>query len=215
VAAKEPREVAGLGRAETPAEKNDRVQKARQERRARQTMRNLVWSLLVSLGLVALLIVVVVRPDTNLVEDIDWVAVAEEGADSLPSDPLYPRMSELWSSNRAEITTEPGAEVVWSIGLLGPENSYVSFDQGFGADIAWLAAQVDGAPVTGEVEFGYGVDTLTWQEYDRTESAPGANNAYALALEQEGFFLVVSGTSQQAVAEIVEDVTFQLTTARR
>ena len=75
MADKEPREVAGLGRPETPLEKNDRVQKARRERRARQTTRNLVWSLLTSLGVVALLIVVVVRPDTNLVEDIDWRVV--------------------------------------------------------------------------------------------------------------------------------------------
>ena len=90
MAAKAPREVAGLGRAETPREKADRVQKGRTERRARQTMRNLVWSLLVSLAVMALLIIVVVRPDTNLVDDIDWVMIAEEGTDSLPEDPVYP-----------------------------------------------------------------------------------------------------------------------------
>ena len=211
MADKEPREVAGLGRPETPLEKNDRVQKARQERRARQTTRNLVWSLLTSLGIVALLIVVVVRPDTNLVEDIDWRSVAEESAGSLPSKPLYPQLYDLWSSNRAEIVNEPGADIVWSIGLLGPENSYVSFDQGFGADATWVAGKVEQSPSTGSVELGYGVTTLEWVEYDRTVADEGANNAYVLVLEQEGFVLVVAGTSKRAVGQITDDITFQLT----
>ena len=211
MADKEPREVAGLGRPETPLEKNDRVQKARQERRARQTTRNLVWSLLTSLGIVALLIVVVVRPDTNLVEDIDWRSVAEESAGSLPSKPLYPQLYDLWSSNRAEIVNEHGADIVWSIGLLGPENSYVSFDQGFGADATWVAGKVEQSPSSGSVELGYGTQTLEWTEYDRTAADEGANNAYVLVLEQEGFILVVSGTSKRAVAQITDDITFQLT----
>lgn len=212
MADKEPREVAGLGRPETPLEKNDRVQKARRERRARQTTRNLVWSLLTSLGVVALLIVVVVRPDTNLVQDIDWRAVAQESAGSLPGQPLYPGLYDLWSSNRAEIVNEPGADIVWSIGLLGPENSYVAFDQGFGADATWVAGKVEQSPSSGSVELGYGVNTLEWIEYDRTAADEGANNAYVLVLEQEGFILVVAGTSKRAVAQITDDITFQLTT---
>lgn len=211
MADKEPREVAGLGRPETPLEKNDRVQKARRERRARQTTRNLVWSLLTSLGVVALLIVVVVRPDTNLVEDIDWRVVAQESAGSLPGEPLYPRLYDLWSSNRAEIVNEPGADIVWSIGLLGPENSYVAFDQGFGADATWVAGKVEQSPPSGSVELGYGTNTLEWIEYDRSAADEGANNAYVLVLEQEEFILVVAGTSKRAVAQITDDITFQLT----
>jgi hypothetical protein len=211
MADKEPREVAGLGRPETPLEKNDRVQKARRERRARQTTRNLVWSLLTSLGVVALLIVVVVRPDTNLVEDIDWRVVAQESAGSLPGEPLHPRLYDLWSSNRAEIVNEPGADIVWSIGLLGPENSYVAFDQGFGADATWVAGKVEQSPSSGSVELGYGTNTLEWIEYDRSAADEGANNAYVLVLEQEEFILVVAGTSKRAVAQVTDDITFQLT----
>jgi hypothetical protein len=187
------------------------VQKARRERRARQTTRNLVWSLLTSLGVVALLIVVVVRPDTNLVEDIDWRVVAQESAGSLPGEPLYPRLYDLWSSNRAEIVNEPGADIVWSIGLLGPENSYVAFDQGFGADATWVAGKVEQSPSSGSVELGYGTNTLEWIEYDRSAADEGANNAYVLVLEQEEFILVVAGTSKRAVAQITDDITFQLT----
>ena len=69
---------------EDPEAKAARVTKARAERKARQNMRNLIWSLLASLGIVALLVIVVVRPDTNLVQEIDWQEVAAQSADQLP-----------------------------------------------------------------------------------------------------------------------------------
>ena len=128
MAGKAPREVAGLGRPETPREKSERVAAARAERKARQNTRNLVWSLLASLGVVALLVILVVRPDTNLVDEVDWVEVAAEAKDQLPGEPIVPMLSDLWSANRAEVTSEPGSTATWSIGLLGPERSYVFVD---------------------------------------------------------------------------------------
>ena len=77
MAAKAPREVAGLGRAETPSEKADRVHKGRTERRARQTMRNLVWSLLVSLAvmaLIALLLIAASRPRLRPIASVDEIS---------------------------------------------------------------------------------------------------------------------------------------------
>ena len=144
---KEPAEVAGLGRPETPAEKNDRVQKARALRKGRQNMRNLVWSLLASLGVVALLVIVVVRPDESLVESVQWEAIAEQAAPGLPGEPIVPRLSELWGSNRAEVRKEPGADATWSIGFLGPEQSYVFVDQGFEADAQWIQQRLDNARI--------------------------------------------------------------------
>jgi hypothetical protein len=85
-------------------------------------MRNLVWSVLASLGVVALLVIVVVRPDTNLVEEIDWQEVAEQSSSQLPGEPLVPMLSDLWSANRAEVTKEPGCRgdlVDWFAGTRG------------------------------------------------------------------------------------------------
>jgi hypothetical protein len=210
VSAKQPREVAGLGRPETPAEKNERVTTARAERRSHQTALNLVWSLLVSLGVVALLVVVVVRPDTNLVNEVDWRSVAEESADALPGEPLAPFLYDLWTSNRAEIFSEPGTDITWSIGLLGPENSYVSFDQGFGADASWVAGKVEQSPLTGEVLLGLEPDTVTWEEYDRTAFDAGANNAYVLSVELAESIIVIAGNNKRAVEQVAEDVSFQI-----
>jgi len=186
------------------------VTTARAERRSHQTALNLVWSLLVSLGVVALLVVVVVRPDTNLVDEVDWRSVAEESAGSLPAEPLAPFLYDLWTSNRAEISPEPGTDITLSIGLLGPENSYVSFDQGFGADASWVAGKVEQSPLTGEVLLGLEPDTTTWEEYDRTAFDAGANNAYVLSVVLAESIIVIAGNNKRAVEQVAEDVSFQI-----
>lgn len=201
-----------MGRPETPAEKNERVQKARAERKARQNMRNLVWSLLASLGVVALLVIVVVRPDESLVESVQWEAVAEEAAPSLPGAPIVPRLSELWESNRAEIRKEPGADATWSIGFLGPEQSYVFVDQGFGADASWVQQRLNNSRTTGVVTLGY-QEELSWDEYDRQAQDPGGNRAYLVVTEWDNSILVVGGTSQQAVHEVASDISDQIMAA--
>jgi len=211
VASQEPREVAGLGRPETPAEKHDRVTKARAERRARQTTRNLVWSLLTSLGIVALLIIVVVRPDNTLVESVDYHSVAAEISDELPGRAVVPQLSEQWSANRAGISQEPGASVTWSLGLLGPESSYVFLDQGFSADPSWVALRTDRAPSTGDISFGYdGYPSVVWEEYDRRESDPESNNAYVVMVVWDDSTIIVGGTSQRAVSDVANEVSYQL-----
>lgn len=197
---------------EDPAAKAERTAKARAERRARQNMRNLVWSLLASLGLVALLIIVVVRPDTNLVETVDWEEVAEQSESDLPGDPVVPMLSDLWSSNRAEVTSEPGSEATWSIGLIGPEDSYVFVDQGFGASESWVAVRTENFPSTGTIDFGYsGPNILTWVEYDRRDVDSGGNNAYVVVYDAGESIIVVGGTDARGVAEVANDLTWQLT----
>lgn len=212
---KEPPEVAGLGRPETPAEKNDRVQKARAERKARQNMRNLVWSLLASLGVVALLVIVVVRPDESLRDSVEWEAIAEQATPGLPGAPIVPRLSDLWESNRAEVRNEPGASATWSIGFLGPEQSYVFVDQGFGADTSWVAKRTENHPVTGEVPLGYDPQSdVAWDEYDRQNVDPGGNRAYVLVLVLEDSTIAVGGTNKQGVREVAMDISDQVAQER-
>jgi hypothetical protein len=195
---------------EHPEDKAARVAKARAERRARQNMRNLIWSMLASLGVVALLVIVVVRPDTNLVNEVDWRVVADQSADQLPGDPVVPMLSDLWVANRAEVSSEAGAEATWSIGLLGPEDSYVFVDQGFGASDEWLALRTERSPSTGEIDLGYSPDQVTWVEYDRREVDPAGNNAYIVVLETPQSTVVVGGTNAKGVTEVATDLSWRL-----
>jgi hypothetical protein len=195
---------------EDPEDKAARLAKARAERKARQNMRNLVWSMLASLGVVALLVIVVVRPDTDLVQQIDWREVAEQSADQLPGEPVTPMLSDLWTSNRAEVTAEPGADVTWSIGLLGPEDTYVFVDQGFGANEAWVAQRVEQSASTGTVLLGYSPNQVEWVEYDRRDIDPGGNNAYVLVLDYDDSIVVVGGTNAKGVSEVANEVSWRL-----
>jgi len=195
---------------ENPEDKAARVAKARAERRARQNMRNLIWSMLASLGVVALLVIVVVRPDANLVEEIDWREVAEQSTGQLPGEPVVPMLSGLWTSNRAEVTQEPGADITWSIGLLGPEDSYVFVDQGFGANDSWVAQRVEQSASTGDVLLGYPPNQVEWLEYDRREADPGANNAYVVVLEYDNSIVVVGGNNAKGVMEVANEVSWRL-----
>jgi hypothetical protein len=166
--------------------------------------------MLASLGVVALLVIVVVRPDTDLVQQIDWREVAQQSADQLPGEPVTPMLSDLWTSNRAEVTSEPGSDVTWSIGLLGPEDSYVFVDQGFGANEAWVALRVEQSASTGEVLLGYAPNQVQWREYDRREVDPHGNNAYVVVFDYEDSIVVVGGNNAQGVVEVANEVSWRL-----
>jgi hypothetical protein len=179
-------------------------------------MRNLVWSLLASLGVVALLVIVVVRPDTNLVDTVDWVAIADNAEAQLPGAPITPMLSDVWSANRAEVTAEPGASATWSIGLLGPEQSYVFVDQGFGADSLWLSSRTERSNPTGTASFGYGPpNELVWEEYDRRDQDPDGIRSYVVVFTTAESTIVVGGTDERGVREVANDISFQLTATRQ
>lgn len=195
---------------EPPEKKAARAAQAREERRQRQNVRNLAWSIIASLGIVALLVIVVVRPDTNLVEEVNWREVAAQSADQLPGEPITPTLSDLWKGNRAEVKEELGSGITWSLGLLGPENSYVFIDQGFEADEAWLIEKTEQAKKTDELTLGYGKGQITWIEYDRRMVDPTGNNAYLLSFRSKTSTVVVGGTDARGVIEVATEASWQL-----
>lgn len=208
MAKKEPREVAGLGRPETPEETRARVEKARAERRSRQTIRNLVWSMLASLGVVVLLVLVVARPDQNLVQPVEWQEVATRASEELPGSVIEPQLPDGWFANRAEIETAPGTNGVWSLGLITADRHYVFLDQGFGADASWIAQRTQTSPPTGElVLFSESGAELTWTEYDRRDVDEGGNYAYLLVVTANDSVVVVGGSDAASVTELARRVT--------
>ena len=207
MAGKQPREVAGLGRPETPEESQARIAQARAERRGRQTMKNLAWSMLASLGVVAVLIFVVVRPDQSLVEPVDWRGVAREASVQLPAEPVVPELSEQWSANRAEISQAGGAATVWSVGFISRHQGFVFIDQGFGTDSSWLGLRTRQALPTNQVVLhGEGSQGILFREYDRRANDPEGNYAYLLVYTGDHTTIVIGGTNKDAVTEIAQAV---------
>jgi hypothetical protein len=210
VSPRAPRVVAELGRPETPQETADRKSAASAKRRANQTWFNLVIALVASLGIVAFLVIVVVRPDQSAPKaDIDWATTASQAQGAAPSHLVVPELPKDWRANRAEYAADTADNVpTWGIGFLTPKGQYIGLTQGLGANDSWVADQLDKHRATGSVT----VSGTTWVVYDRRTADDPGNLAYALVAEFDGSDVVLAGTASDAefrtlAAAVVADET--------
>lgn len=114
-------------------------QKAK-ERRAKQTVNNLLLSLLATAGLVLVLIFIVPRDDSSRIPHIDYAAVAEQASIASEKDVLAPALPKDWWSNKATWLGQPVDAVPrFEVGFVGPNNQYIGMTQAFGVNPTWLA----------------------------------------------------------------------------
>jgi hypothetical protein len=190
--------VAELGRAETPDEIAERKAAASAKRRSNQTATNLVLALLSSLGVVALVVLVVVRPTSIDRDPIDYAAVAADAQAAVDVPLVVPDLPNGWTANRAELVTrEPDGIDSWQIGLLTPGEGYIGFVQGIDVDARWTSDQTASAETTGRVTIGDRV----WQVYDRRDVEDPGNLAYILATVSGDSTFVLGGTASDAEFE--------------
>ncbi|WP_378147043.1 DUF4245 domain-containing protein [Cnuibacter sp. UC19_7] len=206
--------VAELGRPETPQETAARLAEQSRLYRQRKTLNNLVLSLLVSVGLVAVIILAVPRPTTVQRDPIDYAQVAESVQTSMPVPLAVPSLPEGWTSNAAELRGG-GADGVasWYIGLLtsGDSPQYVGLTQALDSNPTWMAQQLGDSVAAGTVD----LDGVTWTVFDnRGRSGDFGNNQYALEAESGRSTYIVAGTAtpeevQQVAASIASNVLAQ------
>jgi hypothetical protein len=184
--------VAELGRPETPDEIADRRAAASARRRGNQTTLNLVLALLASLGIVALIVLVVVRPQSVDRPAVDYHASAVDAQEAVDVPLAVPELPGAWSANRAELV-QAGADGVesWQIGLLTPSTQYIGFVQGIDANATWVSQQVAQASATDSIQ----IDGTTWQVYDRRDVDDPGNVAYALSAVFDRSTVVLAGTA--------------------
>src|SRR4051794_11284907 len=148
---KPPAVVAELGRPETPEETAARKAENSANHRNRQTVNNLVYSLIATVALVAVIVLVVPRGNpTSSAPAVDYTAVASQGQGSEPDRLLVPALPSDWKSNNAELRTSAADKVdSWYIGLLTPKGQFVGITQGFDANDSWVAEQVNKSMIKG------------------------------------------------------------------
>lgn len=189
---KQPRVVAELGRPETPEETAARKAEASRIRRANQTSINLVVALIASLGIVAFLVAVVVRPDSTGREPVDYVSIAAGLDESAPL--AAPPIPADWYANNARIRTEAGVRT-WVVGFITSSNRYIGLDQGLGVDPAtnptWLSQAVNGLRPTGTTR----IEGVEWTLYDNRDDPDPGNYAYAMSAQLDGSVVVLHGTA--------------------
>jgi hypothetical protein len=184
--------VAELGRPETPDETAARKTEASRLRRSNQTTLNLVLATLASLGIVAFLVAVVVRPDVTQRPPIDYAAIAATADEAVPL--VAPAIPADWYANDARITSESGVRS-WVIGFITGSNTYIGLDQGVGVDPSanptWLSESLNGMAATGTTR----IDGVEWTVYDHRDGDDPGNYAYALSAELDGSVVALHGTA--------------------
>jgi hypothetical protein len=189
-AEREPAIVAELGRPETPEEAADRRAESSRNRRANQTLFNLVVATVASLLVVLFLVVVVVRPDSATTTPVDYRSIAAD-AQSGTSEPLIaPILPSGWYANDAQFGTTAGV-LSWYVGLVTPSTQFIAINQGINANPTWLAGILGSGAATGATTIG----GIAWTVYDhRTDKNPG-NLAYALSGTLGASTVVLHGTA--------------------
>jgi hypothetical protein len=192
-AAKPPVVVAELGRPETLEETADRKAEASRNYRARKTINNLWFSIIVTVGLVLLIVIFVPRNDTPLTQSIDYVAVTTDAQGDYPVPLAIPELSKKWSSNAAEDRTSNLDDVAaWYVGLITPSNQFLGLTQGVDANPSWVVEQVDRSRASGEVT----IDGVDWTVYDNSDASGDTGNVkYALSTESGRSTFVIAGTA--------------------
>lgn len=191
---KPPAVVAELGRPETPEETAARKAQNSANHRNRQTINNLVYSLIATVALVIVIVLVVPRGNPTATQPpVDYASVAQEAQGSQADPLLVPKLPADWTSNSAELRTKTADGVdAWYIGLITPKGEYIGITQGFDANDSWVADQVDKSRIGGTRD----IDGVTWDVYDNRKSSSGAGNVeYALTTNAGHSSIVVVGTA--------------------
>ena len=189
-----PAVVAELGRPETPEETAERKAADSRNHRNRQTVNNLVFSLIATVAVVALIVLFVPRGQPAGAPAVDYASIARQAQGAEPDALLTPALPSGWKSNAAELRTKtPDGVDAWYIGLITPSKEYIGIMQGFKANDSWLATQVDRSLVS-STKTACG---LRWDVYDNRNSGQDNGNVdYALATKAGSSTVVVFGTAQ-------------------
>ena len=209
---KKPKIVAELGRPETPAETAARKAENSRLYKSRKTINNLVYSLLVTVGLVAVLYFLVPRADGEPNWQVDYVAQSEIASTSLGESLLVPAMPEQWRANAAELRNATNGQVTsWYIGFITPSDKFIAFNEAFDANETWVANELKDYPATGTVT----IDGQQWTVYNNRSMNDAGNVEYAMVTTLGRSTVVLYGTADDAEFEqLATSITADLRSAQ-
>ncbi len=202
--------VAELGRPETPEETARRKAQTSAEHTRRQTVNNLVYSLIATLALVVVIVLMVPRPAPETPKSVDYVKIARQADGIEPDRLLTPALPKGWTSNSAQLRQKTADHVdEWYIGLITRSQQYIGLVQGFHANSTWLSEQVAHSNAVGSTT----VDGVRWSIYDNRSTSRDVGDAkYALAATQGASTVVLYGTADtQEFSQLADAVSTQLT----
>ena len=202
--------MAELGRPETPAETAARKATDSRLYRQRKTVNNLVFSLLVSLGLVLVIVLMVPRGTGGFAEhSVDVPALAAEAAPDAGRALAAPAVPESWKAKWAGLSESDGV-TSWRINYTTVDEAtgteaYAAVVQAFTADGApvnetWVAQQLEQQEPTGAETLG----GIEWTVYDHPDrSADESNMLFGVRGVHDGDTILVFGTDSPATLRVL------------
>jgi hypothetical protein len=176
------------------------------QRRAKQTLNNLLLSLAATVGVMVLLVLAVPRDDSNRVQPVDYVAIAEQAATEATGKLLIPTIPVDWYSNAARYRSSDQDGVAnWYVGFVGPNSEFLAMTQGLDVNQTWIQLMLESNKPTGKVELA----GQSWQIFESVrENNPPKSKDYMMVLEYDKNAVFVYGV---APTEVLEDFALQLT----
>ena len=163
------------------------------ERRAKQTVRNLIFSMVATLGLVVLLVLGVPRDDSNRIAAVDYMQIAAEAEASLGFEVLTPKVPDSWWSNAARLENDLGVQS-WYIGFVTADNQFIGLTHGFEVNPSWTALNLQGNWLEEETV----VAGKTWEIWPTlTPSNPPGTKEYAMLHSFGASAVVIYGTASE------------------
>lgn len=167
--------------------------------RAKQTVRNLLLSLLVSLGLVVAIVLGVPRDDSNLIQEVDYIAIASEAQATLDAKVLAPAVPAGWWSNAARLETELDVDS-WYVGFVTDDNQFIGMTQAFESNPSWLALTLQGNWLDETISIG----GKTWEIWPTLKpSNPKGTKEYAMVHNFGNSSVVIYGTATKEDFELL------------
>jgi len=175
------------------------------QRRARQTLINLLLSLAATVGVMVLLVLSVPRDDSNRVQPVDYEAIANQASSEAPGQLLVPTIPVDWYSNAARYRSPAQDGVAnWYVGFVGPNDEFLAMTQGMDVNQTWIQLMLESNKPSGEVV----IQGKSWSVYESArENNPPKSKDYMLVLEYENNAVFVYGVAPK---DMLEDLASQL-----
>lgn len=128
---------------------------------------NMIWSMLVMVGIVLALVLMVPRPNAVTQPAVDVGASAREVARTTGWPILQPTgLPDGWKATSVRYVRSTDDLMTWHAGYQSPDGNYVAVEQTMDSTWHWVEAQTNRSAKVGAVEAG----GRTWVSYDRGDS---------------------------------------------
>lgn len=161
--------------------------------RLRQTVRDMVLSLVVVLAAIGVIFALTWRPTPDPVRVVDPTPTLALARAQAGYPVLYPAdLDAAWrpTSARWEITPLSEPDPAWHVGFVTPDNAYAQLGQSATPDAGYVADQLRGAEPAGEWQ--------GWLRYDSLEQR-------ALVRVDDGVTVIVSGTAPWPTLQLLAE----------